>query len=287
MHGIHEERRMKFLLATLIPISIFSTSPALAASAPIVVVMPTDFEARTDPEAKRKGGLLVWMLASSIGKEGNRQIARFYADLADPAFPDRVARSLSCIGADRASADCPAARVLAGNTADALTALDAARGSRVLLVRFHPFKTDERIRLRAIVNDAVVGADGLMVKRYFTAVFNSRAQNPVMAQEIDSGLEELRQMLTLLDREVPADRSAPAGWEQSPGIKAFERAGRLNCSGGGCKKHRVLRDSGSRAWITTTYAQGATLYGWSVVSLDDASARRSGNTMLYVQTADQ
>jgi len=48
-----------------------------------------------------------------------------------------------------------------------------------------------------------------------------------------------------------------------------------------------VRDAGDRAWLTTLYAQGPTLYGWSIVSLDDATARRYSNIMLPVQTTDQ
>ena len=283
-------------------ILLMTSMQAEAASAPVAVVLPPSYEASSDPQARASGGLLVGMLESHINKKAQKQIDQFQAELAEPTFAERVRTSFACIGSEQVSPDCPRALLLTGATSDAEQQLRQANVQRVLVIRLHPLKTDERIRMRAIVNDTVVGADGLRVTRYFTAVFESRApgEDPKssaaywtegspsrLAREVDKGIEELRQMLTLLDREVMPGDSAPASWATLADTDSLKQAGRLKCGGAGCSKHRVVRDAGDRVWLTTLYAQGPTLYGWSIVSLDDATAKRYSNIMLPVQTTDQ
>jgi len=283
-------------------ILLMTSMQAEAASANIVVVLPPSYEASSDPQARASGGLLVGMLESHINKKAQKQIDQFQSELADPTFAERVGKSFACIGSEQVSADCPPAMLLTDATGDAVQKLRQSNLQHVLLIRLHPLKTEERIRMRAIVNDAVVGANGLQVTRYFTAVFESRAPGADpkasaaywtegspsrLAREVDKGIEELRQMLTLLDREVTPGGSAPASWATLANTDGLKQAGRLKCGGAGCGKHRVVRDAGDRAWLTTLYAQGPTLYGWSIVSLDDATARRYSNIMLPVQTTDQ
>lgn len=283
-------------------IVLMASMQADAASAPVAVVLPPSYEASSDPQARDSGGLLVWMLEGHINKKAQKQIDQFQSELADPTFAERVSKSFACIGSQQVSADCPRALLLTGASGDAEQQLKASNAQRVLLIRLHPLKTDERIRMRAIVNDTVVGANGTQVTRYFTAVFESRApdEDPKasaaywaegspsrLSREVDKGIEELRQMLTLLDREVTPGGSPPASWETLANTDALKQAGRLKCGGGGCSKHRVVRDDGNRVWLTTLYAQGPTLYGWCIVSLDDATAKRYSNIMLPVQTTDQ
>jgi len=276
-----------------------------ASSAPVVIVMPPGFEAQTDERAR---SLLTDLIGNSINKKGAAQIARFNADLADPGFPQKVGHIFACIGAEQTSADCAPAKVYSASSTEAEQQIRQSGAKRILLVRFQPMKTDQRLRLRAIVTDTRVTDGGLEPERVFTAVYNARVPADLEAankkdaamlaawwkegapsrltREVDRGLEELRQMLTLLDREVPADNSAPASWAQLPSTAPLLESGRVKCGGGGCKKHRVVRDSGERLWLTTEYAQGATLYGWSIVSMDETTAKTYSNIMLLVQTSD-
>ncbi|MEO8019956.1 MAG: hypothetical protein ABI769_19265 [Pseudomonadota bacterium] len=281
---------------------------ALAATAPVAIVLPTSFEVYSDPEARAKFGLLIGLLEGSVNKKSATQIARFNVDLDDPGFAERLVNSLSCIGAEVVSEACPAAKLLSGSATEASLQLKSLGGDRVLVIRVHPLKTDFRIRMRAIVTDIRVDAPQTP-QRVLTAVYETRVPAAIEAQfkkdpaklaawwsegspsrlrtEVDAGMEQLRQMLTLLDREVPADNSAPAGWSGLPTMAALMKAGRVKCGGGGCKTQRILRDSGERLWLVTPYPQGATLYGWSIVSLDDATSGHYANIMLNVQTSDQ
>jgi len=293
----------------MLAIALFMTaSEAWSASAPVAIIQPANFEATSDPVAKEKGGLLVMLLEGNANKESERQIARFHADLGDAAFAERLAKSFACIGADAVSDACTPAIPLTGNSAQALVELSKLEHKRVLVVRLHPMKTDFRIRMRAVVNDANVNADGLKPVRVFTAVYETRVPadlekagksdpaavaawwsegSPTRLQrEVDKGIEELRQMLSLLDREVPADNSVPAGWAELPNMDALKEAGRIKCGGGGCRTQKVLRDSGSRVWLTTPYAQGAYLYGWSIASLDDNASKKYANLLLNIQTSN-
>jgi len=286
--------------------SLLLLAPAAwSASAPVAVILPSNFEAKSDPAAR---GLLVDWLESSINKKSAQQIGRFYADTADPGFTDRLARSLACIGAETVSSACPSATVLIGDSVNAMRQLRSMGGTRALVIRLHPLKTDFRIRMRAVVTDIRVDTPQTP-QRVFTAVYETRVPAAIEAQfkkdpakvaawwsegspsrlqtEVDAGIEELRQMLSLLDREVPADNSAPAGWSELPTTQELMKAGRIKCGGGGCKTQRILRDSGDRLWLVTPYPQGALLYGWSIVSLDDATMRNYANIMLNVQTSDQ
>jgi hypothetical protein len=281
----------------------------MAASAPVVIILPPGYEAKTDESAQRAGGLLIALIGSSINKEGLKQIERFKQDLNDSSFPEAVTRVFSCIGAEQVAADCPPARLLFGGSSEAESQLRSMGSQRLLIVRVHALKTDFRIRIRAIVTDSNVSAEAISNQRVFTAVFDSRVppeleagakKNPAalaaywmegspsrLRREVDKGLEDLRQMLTLLDREVPADNSAPASWPKLPGTQALRDSKRIRCGGGGCNKHRVVRDTGDRLWLTTEFAQGDFVYGWSISSMDDNTARRYSNIILTVQTSNQ
>lgn len=286
---------------------LWVASSAWPASAPVAILMPASFEARSDPEARAKGGLLVSWLEAGANKKSAVQIARFNADLEDAGFTARLSRVLACIGAEAVSDTCQTATVLDASTNDLPGQLKSLGSDRALVVRIHPLKTDVRIRMRAVVNDIRVDAPDKPL-RMFTAVYETRVPASLEAQlksdpakvaawwsegspsrlqiEVDKGMEELRQMLTLLDSEVLPGTSAPAGWTELPKMDALTKAGRIKCGGGVCRTQRVLRDFGNRTWLVSIYPQGATLYGWSIASLDDATSSRYANLLLNVQTSD-
>jgi hypothetical protein len=270
----------------------------------VAIIFPETVEAYTDPDVKL---FFAPMLENHFNKKSAAQVKQFRADLNDEGFDERAARVLACIGAAAVTDACPKAIVIKGQTPQAMAQLKATDARRMLIIRLLPLRTDERIRLRAVATDQEKTGEGFRLLRTFTAVYQTRTpaaleksakgdtaklaawwaegSPPRLASEVDQGLEELRQMLGMLEREVRLDGETPAGWAELPKMKELEKAGRIKCGGMTCGVQRVAKDLGARVWLLSIVPQGP-IYGWSIASLDDSSSRYA-NLMLPIQTMDQ
>ena len=156
-----------------------------------------------------------------------------------------------------------------------------------------PLLSDERFRVRAFVTEMVVTPKGPRSERSYGAIYDSRAPkdlvdaaNPERLKEFwradgrilregQAAAEEIGDVLSFLSTNLALDSSKPAFAKAFPKIDELEAAGRIDCRGMPCSQVRVVRDQGSRLWVTATNPFGT--YGAIVASLDENSAKSSVN----------
>jgi hypothetical protein len=293
-----------WVFVQLLPVIAPAQSPA-----PLVVRFPETMQAGRNigPEPQGLTADLIGSWASkAMDKQSAPRVAAFREATAGLDFVAAVQESLKCLGVLEPRTMCRELLTLpaAQNGKELAAQLLASGVMELVMIDVVPLLTDEHFRVRAFVTEMTVSPKGLSPIRSYGAVYDSRAPADLIdsknadrlkafwregepsriERESRAATQELERALSFVREQSKPGEGRPAFAKELPKIKELKESGRVGCGGTACGQARVVRDFGSRIWLTSDPTYGT--YGPVIISVDENAAKHSVNPVLLVMLLD-
>lgn len=291
----------------LLPLSAGAADP----NAPIVIRFPETMQSGTGAASGVgygvAGALLGAWVDSARDKRSAPQVVAFREATARVDFIDATQQSLKCLGVPEPRTACRELLTLPAVEGGELPAHLIASGvTELIIVNVVPLLTDERLHVRAFVQEMAVGPKRLSSTRVYGVIYDSRAPKALIDAENPDDLkafwregepsriereslaaaQDIERALSFLSDHVNGLETRPEFAKALPKIDELEESGRIDCGAAGCSTRfgvHVVPEDGPRTWLTSNGTYGS---GPVIVSLDENSLTRSTNVGVYVVRPD-